>query len=88
MRLYYPSNYLEKYRYRKCVNDNKLLKPTISQNLCFEKYNINQIITSVNDKIDKKNYKCEPINSYAASRNIFNSQKMTYKYCKKITLPE
>ena len=34
MRLYYPSNYLEKYRYRKCMNDNKLLKPTISQNLC------------------------------------------------------
>ena len=88
MRLYYPSNYLEKYTYRKCIKDNRLLEPINSKNLCFEKYDINQIITNVSDKIDKKNYKCELINSYAASRNIFNSQKMTYKYCKKITLPE
>ena len=88
MRLYYPTNYLEKYRYRKCIKDNEFLDLASSKNLCFEKYNINQIITNISDEIDKKYYECDLINSDAASRNIFNSNKITYKYCKRISLPE
>ncbi len=88
MRLYYPSNYLEKYRYRECIKDNEFLDLASSKNLCFEKYNINQIITNISDEIDKKYYECDLINSDAASRNIFNSNKITYKYCKRKFLPE
>ena len=86
MRLYYPSNYLAKYRYRKCLKDNKLFDLSSTKNLCFEKYNINQIITDMSEKIDEKKYKCDLINTNAASRNIFNRNRITYKYCKKIEL--
>ena len=87
-RLYYPSNYLGIYRYRKCINDNRILGLSNSKNLCLKQYNINQIITNSSDKVDEKYYQCEFVNTYAASRNYFKSKKQTYKYCKKINLSE
>ena len=40
----------------------------------------------MSEKIDEKKYKCDLINTNAASRNIFNRNRITYKYCKKIEL--
>ncbi len=87
-RLYYSSNYLGIYRYRKCIKDNKLLGLSNSKNLCLKKYNINQIITNSSDKVDEKYFQCELVNTYAATRNYFKTKKQTYKYCKKINLSE
>ena len=86
MRLYYPKNYLEIDRYKKCIKDNELLYLSNSKNLCLKKYNINQIITNSSDKVDQNYYQCKLINTYAASRNFFNRKKQTYKYCKKVNL--
>ena len=88
MRLYYPNNYLDIDKYKKCIKNNELLNLSDSKNLCLKKYDVNQIITNSRDKVDQNYYQCELINTDAASRNFFNRKKQTYKYCKKITLSE
>ncbi len=88
MRLYYPNNYLEIDKYKKCLKDNKILNLSNSKNFCLKKYNINQIITDLGDKVNEKYYQCEIINADAQSRNFFNRKKQNYKYCKKVNLFE
>ena len=88
MRLYYPSNFLEIDKYKKCIKDNDFLELSNSKKICLEKYNVNQIITDLGDKVDHKYYQCELISADAASRNFFNRKEQTYKYCKKLTLSE
>ena len=88
VRLYYPKNYLEINKYEKCIKNNKLLYLSNSKKLCLKRYNINQIITDLSDEIDQEHYKCELINTNDGSRNFLNIKKQTYKYCKRINLPE
>ena len=88
MRLYYPNNYVEIDKYKKCIKDNSLLDLSNTKNFCLKKYNINQLITNLSDKVDQNNYQCELIYTDAASRNFFNRKKQAYKYCKKVTLSE
>ena len=88
MRLYYPSKYLEIDKYKKCLNDNEISNLSNSKNFCLKKYDINQIITGLGDKVDENHYKCEIINTDVVSRNFFNSKKQAYKYCKRIKLFE
>ena len=88
VRLYYPKNYLEIDKYEKCIKDNKLLYLSNSKKLCLKRYNVNQIITDLSDEIDQEHYKCELINTNDGSRNFLNIKKQTYKYCKRINLPE
>ncbi|WP_288261503.1 hypothetical protein [uncultured Prochlorococcus sp.] len=88
MRLYYPNNYLEIDKFKKCIKENELLKLSNSKDLCLKKYNIKQIITNLSDKVNEKHYDCKLINTDAASRNFFNRKKQTFKYCKMATLSE
>ncbi len=88
MRLYYPNNYLEKDKYKRCIEDNELLNESNSKKLCLNEYNVNQIITDLKDEFDQNKYQCKIINTDATSRNFFNTKKQTYKYCKKINLSE
>ena len=88
MRLYYPKNYLEKDKYKKCLKDNEVLGVANSKNFCLKNFNINQIIVGLNDKIDEKYYQCDLLNADLSSRNFFNKKIQTYKYCKKINLSE
>ena len=88
MRLYYTNNYLEIDKYKKCLKDNEILDLSNSKNFCLKKYNINQIIADLGEKVDENYYQCELINTVAASRNFFNSKKQTYKYCKRKNLSE
>ena len=88
MRLYYPNNYLDIDKYKKCIKDNEFLDLFDSKNICLEKYNINQIITGSGEKVDEKYYQCKIISADAGSRNFFNRKVQTYKYCKKLTLSE
>ena len=88
MRLYYPKNYLEIDKYKKCLKDNEILGSANSKNFCLENFNINQIIVDFSDKVDEKYYQCELLNADVSSRNFYNRKKQTFKYCKKINLSE
>ena len=88
MRLYYPENYLEKDKMQRCIIEEGLSFRSGPEELCLNKYNINQIITSNDDLIDENNFICKIVNSEIVSRNIFKRKEYIYKYCKRIDLTE
>ena len=79
-KFYYPANYIERDNINKCIFDNKFLEKN-SKIYCFNKYNINQIITHPNHSIPKSIFKCKIFDSFQAGRNIFNRKKIKLKYC-------
>ena len=90
-RLYYPTNYLDNDKMKKCIFNS----PKIGQNNfgidyrndliykeCLQKYNINQFVSS-QIPIKSTNYICKTLNSRIGSRNIFNIVPKKISYCKK-----
>ena len=83
MRLYYPKNYLDKDKMQNCINSSNLSSKANAEDSCLMKYNINQIIASKEDLVNKKLYSCKFINSNIAKRNILKKRNHTFKYCTK-----
>ena len=84
VRLYYDKNYLDKDKIKLCKYSKLKLGISNPEEICFKRYNVNQIITSKEDKISENSFDCKLIKAENASRNIFNNEINTYKYCKRI----
>ena len=80
-RLYYPENYIDKYKMQKCINQNLNMDESERKDICFKKYDIEQSITGVNEKINLNIYDCKIIKSTRSGRNIFNRQNYNIKNC-------
>ena len=81
-RLYYPKNYIDVDKMRDCRLRNKDLSID-ANDICLNKYNINQVISSINYKVNSNFFDCHIIKSYKASRNFFRQTEYSYKYCKR-----
>lgn len=82
-RLYYSENYLDYDMMRRCElkNNNKNMKNP--REACFQKYDINQVITSNKNYINKNLFECEKISPKRVSRNFLKKQgKYEVSYCK------
>ena len=75
-RFLYPTNYISREMMQRCTQN-------ISQNYCFKKYDITQIITAPNFVIDKKDYNCYKKEFLSGSRNPLNRKKVQAEICEK-----
>ena len=75
-RLFYPKNYIERYKMKECILKN-------DQPFCFNKYEINQVIANKNYEVYDKSFDCRLIDSVKGSRNLFNRRKYKLKFCSK-----
>lgn len=83
-RLYYSKNYVDIDEFNKCTFRNDSFKLGNFNQLCFQKYQINQIIDTRNSNyIDENQYSCKRINNFYPTRNLLSRKKYNYKYCKK-----
>ena len=82
-RFYYPENYVDRDQINRCFKENLLKYKSEAKQICFEKYNIGQIITNEKEKINKNIYECKIINTTSSSRNIFKRKPSKIKYCYK-----
>ena len=83
-RLYYPKNYLDKDMMNNCIYENIINGKKEPKKACLRKFNITQIINPWEDVVkDEKNYSCQEIKAYKASRNPLNRKKYITNYCKK-----
>ena len=78
-RFFYPSNYISREMMQRCTQNS-------SQNYCFKKYDISQIMTAPNFVIDKTNYNCHKKEFVSGSRNPLNRKKEQVEICEKISL--
>ncbi len=79
-KFYYPNNYISRDMMQRCFQKN-------SQNVCFKKYDINQIITLPDFVIDKEEYNCYRESFVSGARNPVNRKnKYEIKICEKISL--
>ena len=83
-RLYYPKNYIDVDKMRNCFQENSALGVSASKEFCIEKYNISQILST--EEFNSSLFNCKEIESYRASRNIFNKRRITFINCKKKTI--
>ena len=84
LRLYYSKNYIDKDKMRQCLYlSDKLGNPNPKEK-CLEENNINQIITFKEEPINEELYECKIINSKKGRRKFIFSEKISYKYCKRI----
>ena len=69
---------------RNCFQENSALGVSASKEFCIEKYNISQILST--EEFNSSLFNCKEIESYRASRNIFNKRRITFINCKKKTI--
>ena len=80
-RFFYPSNYISREMMQRCTQN-------FSQNFCFKKYDISQIITAPNFIVDKRNFNCKKEEFVSGSRNPLNRKKGQVEICEKVSLSE
>ena len=81
-RLYYPKNYVDLDRFKKCIINYSSLSKNNSKEECLNKHKINQIvINQKNEIIDEKLFNCENINSFRPDRKFIFKKNYSYKYC-------
>ena len=88
VRLYYYENYLDKDKMKFCEISNIKLGISDPVEICLKRFNVNQLITSKEDKINQGSFNCKFIKTRIASRNFFNRKINTYKYCRRINSSE
>ena len=77
-------NYLDKDMMNNCIYENIINGKKEPKKACLRKFNITQIINPWEDVVkDEKNYSCQEIKAYKASRNPLNRKKYITNYCKK-----
>ena len=82
-RFYYPQNYIDIDQMNRCFNENLIIDKSESKEICFKRYQIKQIITNEEEKINENIYECKIINSTRSSRNFLNRKPYKFKYCSK-----
>ena len=80
-RLYYPHNYIDKDLLKKCIYDSGLNGESNSQNICLDKYEINQIISNRDFLKENLKFECKNIAIISGSRNPFNRKTLEKQYC-------
>ncbi len=80
-RFFYPSNYISREMMQRCTQN-------FSQNFCFKKYDISQIITAPNFIVDKRDFNCKKKEFVSGSRNPLNRKKGQVEICEKVSLSE
>ena len=75
-RLFYPNNYISREMMDRCFQNN-------SQNICFEKYDITQILSAKDFLLGKEKYYCHRETFTSGARNPFNRKKREIEVCEK-----
>ena len=80
-RFFYPSNYISREMMQRCTQN-------FSQNFCFKKYDISQVIAKPNFIVDKRDFNCNKKEFVSGSRNPLNRKKGQVEICEKVSLSE
>ena len=80
-RFFYPSNYISNEMMQRCTQN-------FSQNFCFKKYDISQVIAKPNFIVDKRDFNCNKKEFVSGSRNPLNRKKGQVEICEKVSLSE
>ena len=75
-RFLYPENYVSRERMQKCLINN-------SQDICFAKYNITQVIAAPGYLSDKQKFNCETKYFITGARNPLNRRNREVEVCQK-----
>ena len=80
-RFFYPRNYISREMMQRCTQN-------FSQNFCFKKYDISQVIAKPNFIVDKRDFNCNKKEFVSGSRNPLNRKKGQVEICEKVSLSE